>query len=93
MGGPFTRDDQWGHPGLVDRIACTTIMACIKKYPEIVQDLLAKRVPVNLAGLGDPNGKADTYAVGGSTYVDLTNEAAPQLYIKGSRAYSNTGWI
>lgn len=92
MGGPFTEYDSWNSCG-VDRVSCTLIMACIQKYPEIVQDLLARRIPVAISGLGNPNGQSTTYAVGGSTYVDLTDEAAPQLYIKGSRDYSNTGWI
>lgn len=49
-GGPFTRRDQWGHPGLADAIECDLTLRCIRRNREIILAILGSSVNVGVDG-------------------------------------------
>lgn len=87
-GGPFTRDDQWQHAGIVDPFECKRILMCMRS-PQFRREL-AKFMPTIIEGYGDPNGVVE--ACRSTTYYDITVPTAPVEWYK-TTSTGKTGWI
>lgn len=60
-GGPFTKNDQWGHPGLADRTECSKTLRCIKVYKDLVIAILGPSTSVGIDGDGSVTKNRKTY--------------------------------